>query len=190
MRLFVAVNLPAEVRDAVAAAAQPLVTAAPAIAWVSTDRLHLTVKFLGDCSVDAVPALGAALDGVALRHREFALDLKDVGAFPNFRRPRVVWMGVEHAARLELLQHDVERACEELGHELEGRPFRPHLTLARVRTPLPPTTARALARAARAVRFHHEVSVTSIDLMRSTLGATGSRYDRLHAASLRAPAEG
>jgi len=190
MRLFVAVNLPAEVREAIAAAARPLVAAAPALAWVSTERLHLTVKFLGACSDDAVPGLGEALDGVAQRHREFALDLKDVGAFPNFRRPRVVWMGVEHAARLELLQHDVERACEALGHEVEGRPFRPHLTLARVRGPLPSTTAQSLARTARAVRFHHEVSVTSIDLMRSTLGAGGSRYDLLHAASLRAPVEG
>ena len=190
MRLFVAVNLPAEVRDAVAAAARPLVAVAPALAWVSPERLHLTVKFLGECAEEAVPALGAALDGVAFRHREFGLDLKDVGAFPNFRRPRVVWIGVEHAARLELLQHDVERACEGLGHEVEGRPFRPHLTLARVRAPLPPASAQALARAARAVRFHHEVSVTSIDLMRSTSGAGGSRYDRLHAAPLRAPAEG
>jgi RNA 2',3'-cyclic 3'-phosphodiesterase len=190
MRLFVAVNLPAEVREAVAMAARPLVTAAPALAWVPPDQLHLTIKFLGECADDAQPALADALDGVAERHRDFALDLRDVGAFPNFRRPRVVWMGVEHAARLELLQHDVERACEALGHEVEGRPFRPHLTLARVRAPLPPTSAQSLARAARAVRFHHEVSVTSIDLMRSTPAAGGSRYDLLHAAPLRAAAEG
>ena len=63
--------------------------------------------------------------------------LQGIGAFPNFRRARVVWIGVEQEPRLELLHHDLELACEQEGFEVEGRPFRPHITLARVRVPLP-----------------------------------------------------
>lgn len=186
MRLFVALNLDPAVREAIAAAVAPLREAAPGLAWVAADRLHLTLKFLGERADEAVPELRGTLEDLARRHRPFGLDLKGVGAFPNFRRARVVWLGVDAEPRLELLQHDVEERLAAIGYELEGRPFRPHLTLARVRRPEHESVMRELARAARAVGFHTEVDVTSVDLMRSTLGASGSRYDLLHAAPLAA----
>jgi 2'-5' RNA ligase len=110
--------------------------------------------------------------------------LGGVGAFPNFRRARVVWMGVEHEARLELLHHDVEVACEALGFELEGRAFRPHLTLARVRDRTDVEELRALSRASKRIAFEEESPVESVDLMQSHLGAA-ARYERLHTAPLR-----
>jgi len=181
------VNLPPSTRSAITQAAEPLRAAAPGLAWIDEARLHLTVKFLGEQPPSAVPALVEGLNRVASRHRSFALDLKGIGAFPNFRRARVVWMGVELEPRLELVHHDVESHCERLGHEVEGRPFRPHLTLARVKGRADESTLRALARAARAVSFETEVHVTTIDLMRSTLDARGARYDLVHPATLGAP---
>ena len=189
MRLFLAINLDAGVRHAIMDAAAPLRAAAPALRWVSDAKLHLTLKFLGQQPPESVDRLREALDDVAPRHRRFTMRLRQVGAFPNFRRARVVWMGVAHDARLELLHHDVEVACEARGFELDGRAFRPHITLARVSDGVPEDTLRQLSRAAKRVDLEQECTVESIDVMQSINGVdgdgAGSRYERLHAAPLR-----
>lgn len=186
VRLFLAINPEPEVRRAVIDATSDLRAAAPTLNWMDESRVHLTLKFLGEQEDGVVPPLAQALDRVAERHRPFTMHIADVGAFPNFRRARVVWMGVERDARLELLHHDVEIACESLGFPLEGRPFRPHVTLARVRERTEEDELRRLSRACKRVAFDCETDVRTIDLMRSTPGRAGSRYDRLHSAVLRA----
>jgi len=187
VRLFLAINLDPTVRRAIVEAAAPLRAAAPSLGWVDDSRLHLTLKFLGDTTDDRVPPLCQAMNDVAGRHRPFAMHIRETGAFPNFRRARVVWMGIEREPRLELLHHDVELATEALGFEVEGRAFRPHLTLARVRERTALEELRQLARASRTVRFEEESAVGSIDLMRSNRGSnsTAPRYECLHAAPLR-----
>ncbi|MGH7638622.1 MAG: 2'-5' RNA ligase family protein, partial [Gemmatimonadaceae bacterium] len=97
-----------------------------------------------------------------------------------------VWMGVGRDPRLELLHHDVEVACQQMGFELEGRAFRPHLTLARVRERTAEDELRRLSRVSKRVSFESESAVDAIDLMRSNIGREGSRYERLHSAVLRA----
>lgn len=186
MRLFVALELEPAVADALDLAIAPLRETEPEHSWVPRDKLHLTMKFLGDVDDGAVAALQQAADAVAARHRPFDMRLEQVGAFPNFRRARVVWIGVENEPRLELLHHDLEIACGELGYEVEGRAFRPHITLARVRTPLPLDRARRFARAAREVDFAADTAVGSLVLMESALTPPGgrARYRRIHAATL------
>lgn len=186
MRLFLAINLDPAIRLAIVEATAPLRTAAPTLNWGDDSRLHLTLKFFGEQAEDVVPGISAAMGDVASRHRRFAMQLGGIGAFPNFRRARVVWMGIEREPRLELLQHDVEVACQDLGFELEGRAFHPHLTLARVRDRTGKDELRQLSRASKQVTFEGESGVESIDLMRSNqAGSGGARYERLHAASLR-----
>ena len=169
-------------------ALQPLRAAAPTLRWVPPDRLHLTVKFLGEQPESVVSPLGQALDRTMARHAEAPLGLGGIGAFPNFRRARVVWLGVEPHPRLELLHHDVEEACTAFGFEPEGRPFRPHLTVARVPDGTGEPVLRALARAARAASFAETVSVESVDLMASELTSAGPRYRLLHTSALRTAA--
>lgn len=187
MRLFLAINLDPAVRRAIAGATAALRGTAPGLNWADEARLHLTLKFLGEQDENIVEPLGKTLTDVASRHRPFMLRVREVGAFPNFRRARVVWLGVEREPRLELLHHDVEVACEGHGFELEGRPFRPHVTLARI--PSGSRTSedelRRLWRASKQVAFEDESEVRSIDIMRSTPGPHGSRYECLHAAPLR-----
>jgi RNA 2',3'-cyclic 3'-phosphodiesterase len=185
VRLFLAINPLPDVRRAVIEATSQLRDAAPGLAWVDEPRLHLTLKFLGEQPETAVAPLADALDRVAARHRAFAVEVEEVGAFPNFRRARVVWMGVHREPRLELLHHDVEVACEQLGFALEGRAFRPHLTLARVRDRATEPELRALSRASRRITFAATTEVRSIDLMQSVAGSGGSRYECLHASTLR-----
>ena len=187
MRLFLAINFDAALRRAVAEATQPLRAAAPTPSWADESRMHLTLKFLGEQDDAVIPKLSAAMDRVVQHHRRFPIRIGQVGAFPNFRRARVVWMGIHHEPRLELLHHDVELACEKLGFELEGRPFRPHLTLARVNQRTEVDELRQLSRASKRVDFEAEADVTSLDLMQSTLGGSNpSTYTRLHSAPLRA----
>lgn len=185
MRLFLAINLPPDVQREVAAATVALRECAPELGWVRESKVHLTLKFLGDQPDDSVEPIGAAIAAVTARHRELVMTIGGVGAFPNFRRARVVWMGVEQDPRLELLHHDVEIACESLGFEVEGRPFRPHLTLARVRHQLPTERLRPFVRQARRTDFTTDVLVRSIDVMQSELSVAGSAYTMLASAALR-----
>ena len=102
--------------------------------WVRPAGIHLTLRFLGDAPAEQVAAVRAGLDQVAVQCAPFELHLKSLGCFPNLRRPRVIWVGLEDPEeRLRELQRAVEEQVRSLGWELEERTFRPYLTLGRVR---------------------------------------------------------
>lgn len=184
MRLFLALELPSAVADGIHAAVQPLRGDSAPLSWVPAHKLHLTLKFLGEGDESRVEALGESLRRLAAGFRAMELSLGELGAFPNFRRPRVVWMGVGAEPSLELLYHDVELAAADAGYALEGRPFRPHVTLARVRAPLPGETARRLARSARAISYSASALVDRLTLFDSASSSAGAPYRRLATATL------
>ena len=184
MRLFFAIELGDAVLDLLDEATDVLRAEAPELAWVPRARRHLTLKFLGEVEEMNALRLVQAANRAAAKHSPLEMHVREVSAFPNFRRARVVWIGVEQEPRLELLHHDLELACADEGFEVEGRPFRPHITLARVRAPLPAERLRALARTARRVRMQANVQVERITLFESSLAPTGASYRRIHAAPL------
>ncbi len=143
-------------------------------------RLEIT----HDSDPDTDPARRITITRDSDPYSGFDMQLQGIGAFPNFRRARVVWIGVEQEARLELLHHDLEVACEQEGFEIDGRAFRPHVTLARIREPLDLDGAKRLARAARRIDFAAVAAVSEISLLESTLAPDGARYRRLHTAPL------
>ena len=183
MRLFLAIEIDEAVARSIVNATAPLRAAEPALDWIDAAMLHLTVKFVGAADEPTAARLADALDDLAQRHRPFEMTLRGIGAFPNFRRARVVWIGVEGDARLELLHHDAELCCLRAGVEVEGRPFRPHVTLARVGDVLPVERARALARAARHVPFETAQDVSGLTLFDSAPSSSGAPYRRLQAAT-------
>jgi RNA 2',3'-cyclic 3'-phosphodiesterase len=182
MRLFFAIELGDQLLDLLEETIAPLRAEAPELAWTRREQRHLTLKFLGSVEEADLSKLTASADRAAAHHAPLDMTVREIGAFPNFRRARVVWIGVEQDARLELLHHDLEQACEQEGFEIEGRPFRPHVTLARIRAPLSVDRLRALARAARSVKMKSTVRVECITLFESTLAPSGARYRRVHAA--------
>jgi RNA 2',3'-cyclic 3'-phosphodiesterase len=184
MRLFFAIELGDELLDLLEETIAPLRAEAPELAWTRREQRHLTLKFLGSVEEADLSKLTAAADRAAARHAPLDMTVREIGAFPNFRRARVVWIGVEQDARLELLHHDLEQACEQEGFEIEGRPFRPHVTLVCIRAPFSVDRLRALARAARSVKMKSTVRVECITLFESTLAPSGARYRRVHAAQL------
>ncbi|HEY9516320.1 MAG TPA: RNA 2',3'-cyclic phosphodiesterase [Gemmatimonadaceae bacterium] len=184
MRLFIAINLPSAERRAIAVATAAMRKAARAVSWVNEERLHLTLEFLGEQPESAVEPLRIALAAVTRRHAPIALALKGLGAFPNLRAPRIVWMGVVPDPKLELLQHDVALVCATLGYERQARAFRPHITIGRARSPLEQRSARALTAAARAVNYAGAPEARTVDIMASQLLPSGPRYSVLAAVPL------
>lgn len=182
MRCFIAINPPPDVRRDLAALTAPLRAAAPGERWVDADRLHATVRFLGEVDQPFIDRLSIALRTAARRYDPILLEIAALGAFPDWTRARVVWAGVGYDPKLELLHHDIELACTGLGLEVEGRPFRPHVTLARLREP-GGSVARAIRDAAHGISIQHAMTLDSIDIMQSTQSTDGPRstHDRHYA---------
>jgi len=184
VRLFVAVNLPADERRRAWEAAAPLRRAHLPVRWVAEDALHLTLKFLDDVEHERVAPIGQALGGAVRTARPFTVTLGGVGAFPSLGKPRVVWLGMEHHPALELLANDVELALMGLSFEPELRPFSPHVTLGRVERNARRGAFADFARLAGEVDYAGSTVVESVDLMQSTLGPHGASYTVLSRAAL------
>jgi 2'-5' RNA ligase len=176
VRLFVAVNLPAEERRAAYDAAAPLRAAHLPIRWVGAEAIHVTLRFLGEVGDERAAPIGDALAAAVLPARPFDLGFGGVGAFPSLARPRVVWIGIERHPALELLAHDVEKALMTFGFEPELKPFHPHLTLGRVERNARPAAFKDLERLAAGIDYQGTMVVESVELMQSVLGPKGATY--------------
>jgi 2'-5' RNA ligase len=185
VRLFLALNIPADMRRRCFEATSPLRVARPDVRWVPEEQLHLTLKFLGEQPETLVPSITTAIDAIAQATRPIDLALGAVGAFPTLRRPRVVYLTVAPDPKLELLHHDVEVACAALAVPISGTPFRPHVTLGREQGDADLAARRALRDAARQVRLETLAPVASIDLMASDPTPDGARHRLVHAAPFR-----
>lgn len=191
-RLFVAVELPAGAKDALAAAVGQLRGLMPAgVRWVNPAGIHLTLKFLGTVDGGLAEPLLAALqrEMAGVDKTPFPLHLDGLGVFPNRREPRVIWAGV--GGDLEILgavQRRVEDAAAYLGLARERREFRPHLTLGRVRDGVTPAARREMgsvvAEQGAALAPEYAWGVEEIGLIRSVLTPQGAVYTSLGTARL------
>lgn len=180
LRTFFAIPIPAtaELRQAV----QSLAGLGRTTRAVNPETLHITLKFLGDTSEEQVPAIAGAADAVAARCSRFTPRLVGLGVFPSERRPSVVWAGIHDAEPLCRLATELDAAMRPLGFSPEGRPFQPHLTLARIRTK-PPKELAGLLRDHAATNFG-TAEITAVELLRSELLPAGPHYTVLHTSAL------
>ncbi len=134
IRTFIAIDLPEPVQGALDRFERELRGADAPVAWIKPDRIHLTLKFLGDVPPERIPEIQSALGNVSAVVRPFRLRPSGCGAFPSLGAMRVVWVGLhEEDDSLGRLQKEVEAAMVPFGFKPEDRPFKPHLTLGRVR---------------------------------------------------------
>jgi len=183
MRLFIAVNLPSEIRGRLADAQDRLRRAQADVSWVRAENIHVTLKFLGETEEKRLDRIRPALLEVARGSASFTISVSGLDSFGG-RVPRVVWVGVEEGAEpLSQLAKQVETALARLGFPKEKRGFTAHLALGRVRSP---KNAEALLAALAETEGGHfgSVEVTQIDLMQSELRPTGSIYTVLEAFTL------
>ena len=181
VRSFVAIELDAAVRAAVADYLANLRATIGGVAWSKPEQLHVTLKFLGNVAAAKIPALTERLGALASAARPFELDVRGVGASPNIARPRTLWVGIRTPA-IAALAAGVDRCCAEEGFALEARPFHPHVTLGRVREDRGRRRAPAVEFPFLAVdgaRAFGTSSATRLVLVRSDLGKDGARHTPL-----------
>jgi RNA 2',3'-cyclic 3'-phosphodiesterase len=180
LRVFCAIELPSEVRARVAKHIAELRRLASDVraSWEHTEKLHITLKFLGEIEESRAAQLGEAAERAARSVPPFDLSIEGTGRFPPRGLPRILWLGIREDTRaLARLQHRLEEECESAGFEREARPFNPHITIARLRRPV---GARRLAALHEEKGFAPaEFPVIHLIVMRSELGPGGSRYTEL-----------
>jgi 2'-5' RNA ligase len=192
LRAFIAVELPPEIRAALAGEQARLKKLGANVGWVAPDNIHITLLFLGDMFGAQVAPLAAALDAVAAHHAPFELAVAGLGWFGPPRSPRVVWAGVlDPQHRLAALQKEIEEQARLLDLRTEARPFHPHLTLGRVR----PGGHAALPALTRALEQANDTAygrcaVGMVRLMQSRLGPGGAQHSPLHESILKGISHG
>lgn len=189
--MFCAVELPPEVKEHVGAhVARLRGSAAPGAkaSWERPEKLHLTVKFIGEIDEAQVESLSHAAERASSGVEPFRLSLEGTGAFPTRGLARVLWLGVADASgRLARLHARLEDECTREGFPRERREFSPHLTLARLRVP---AGARELAALHKETDFEPvSFPVTQLKVIRSELGPDGSRYTTVTSHELKAPSQ-
>lgn len=134
IRTFIAVELSPEVCGRAARLQQSLAESGASVRWVQKDKIHLTVKFLGEIEDVQVPAVCDTVRQVARATEPFELEIAGVGAFPNRDRPRTLWIGIASGAEpLTAMHRLLEESLAELGFRPEERRFAPHVTIGRLR---------------------------------------------------------
>jgi len=182
LRLFVAIDLPEDVRESLGRLQSDLRRHdLPGLRWTRPEGVHLTLKFLGETPASSLAAIEGALARAVRGAQPFRLALGAPGTFGNRRGPRVLWVDVEGDVKpLQQLQAAVERELAAAGFAPEERGFSPHLTLARVPQPPPPGLAERISRALAAVAAPRgEIEVTEVVLMRSRLQPGGAVHSRV-----------
>ena len=178
IRAFVALHASAEVESAIADLIEELRAPRDGIKWAARSNLHLTLKFLGPAvPIAKIRALEPALKTVAAESAPFKLRAAGVGAFPNMERARVIWVGLESDALIELARQ-VDDAAARCGFEREHRVFTGHLTIGRIDSPRGWRRTRRALEAVREREFGISL-IRDMTLYRSTLTPRGSIYDAL-----------
>src|SRR5215207_10442352 len=125
-RLFLAVRLDQDVQRLVAEEIAALATEGWPVRWAQPETSHLTLHFLGETEPEQAELVRLAFPGVVAAHKSFSLRTAGLGVFPNFRRPRVLWLGLHGPVhRLQTLHQDLGRALQGLGFSVGDEPYHP-----------------------------------------------------------------
>lgn len=184
IRSFLAIELPPAITKGLERVQNDLKQSHADVKWVEPSRIHLTLKFLGNVDEGACDEIMNAVAKAASEVESFALAVRGLGAFPNTRNPRVIWLGVEDGSgALRPLQGAIDERLGEIGYPREEREFRAHLTLGRARS------ARGRAELlCRIEGLSHadlgEFRVERLVLFKSDLKPTGPIYTELRAVKL------
>lgn len=188
VRLFVACEVPDEVQESISGVIDQLrARSGTAVRWIRADGVHVTLKFLGEVSVKQLPAIKLAIQEAVVGHQPFELEFSSIGTFGGREGLRIMWVGIAgDVLRLEALVRAVNAALAVVGFEPERRPFRPHLTLGRVRDEISTRQRAEIEVAVGKMDVPPSAWRTAqVSLMRSRLGPEGAKYEVLATFPLR-----
>ena len=190
VRVFIAIDIPSQDKDALSDAIMRLQSAIPkGVKWVDPAGIHLTLKFLGNVPKPMVEQLLTAMQQASaeFQGQHFGLRISGLGVFPKPNQPRVLWAGADgDLDTLAVLQKLVDQAVATLGYSLENRPFHPHLTLGRVRERVPPPLRQSIGEAILSTELPPTDSwpVDTIHLIKTDLTPSGSIHTPIGSVAL------
>jgi 2'-5' RNA ligase len=190
IRTFIAIELDESIKDGLTKLQKRLKGEAPqgSVRWVKSEGIHLTLKFLGDVPADQIGEITRALQKSCQGFAPFSISCGGLGCFPNLKRPRVVWVGIqEETGTLTQLQKAIEGNVAPLGYPTEKRKFSPHLTIGRVQRRVSSGDQRQLGELVGASQIETlgQMEVRSVNLIRSDLRPSGAVYTRLAEVELK-----
>jgi 2'-5' RNA ligase len=189
VRSFIAIELPAELRQGLAQLQARLKVDKPRVKWVDPNSIHLTLKFLGNVDPAMIKAITQAMTESTQSISPFRLEVQPgLGAFPNLKRVQVVWVGLGgELGKLGQLQRLLETSLSRLGFAPEQRLFKPHLTLARLGNEASPEERQRFGELIAGTKFEpsYSIKVDALILMKSQLTREGAIYSKLSSAELK-----
>lgn len=148
--------------------------------WVKPGQIHITLRFFGWVTTLQAQEIAQLLGPICSAHHPFDLSCEGLGAFPNVTRPRVLWAGLKgDILGAALLQKEITAATSPFGEPPEDRPFKPHLTLARIKDSARKQATDLEHAIARGFKIDDPWTVTEVLLMQSHLSPEGSTYETL-----------
>jgi 2'-5' RNA ligase len=145
------------------------------ITWVDPANIHLTLAFLGDTAEERIKVAGIAVSRNCTGFGEFSFRLCGTGVFKNFRDPRVIWAGIEESEKLISLNNNIVTGLKDAGFKIEDRPFKPHITIGRIKFIKDPDQIRSALEKYRDTDFQ-KVTVREVILFESILKPSGPVY--------------
>lgn len=178
MRRFIAIDMPEDVKASISGVIEKIDQKSKGIRWVSAQHIHLTLKFLGDVKDELIQDIEKGLSSACMNHAPFNINIRGAGAFPNFKYPNVLWIGIDQSEELKGLYEDIEESMSDLGFEKEDRKFFPHLTIGRVkdRKGIEPIMEGLYTLKD---AFFGSLEVKEVLLMRSILKPAGAEYSKI-----------
>lgn len=174
-RLFIGIELPVQIKRLLNDVSESLNSRVESAKWVPYENLHLTLKFLGETPDAKIDDVALSLRRAVAEYRKFYFSLGQLGAFPNQRKARVLWLGVTHGTpELVAISKSIDNELINLGYEKEKRGFSPHITLARIK--IPSSVENAISAVDPNVCQGRIVNVNSITLFESRLMPSGAEY--------------
>jgi 2'-5' RNA ligase len=180
LRLFLAIDIPSEIREGLTKIQNHFKSLDLDASWVRPGNIHLTLKFLGSTEPEKISQIVDIMNTCVKSTAPISLSLNEVGGFPNLKQPRVLWVGLADAqGSLVSAQKNMDRNLAKLGFEADKKIFFPHLTLARIKSP---KGRQAIKHKVASLQMGEKktFSVTSIKLYKSELTPRGAIYTSLH----------
>ena len=188
IRTFIAVDLPSSVLDALGQISDQLQSkfSDTPVRWVDVEKMHLTLKFLGDVSRENISMVERILRSEASKRPVMEIGIGGIGAFPKMRHPRVIWIGVEAPSELFDLRRGIEDGVARLGYNYDKYDFTPHLTLGRISRKASASDVRTVGKVLHdfQVGFIGVARIDAVHLYRSDLRPDGAKYTCIYSADL------
>lgn len=188
IRTFICIELPETLQALLTKFQDSLKRLGADVSWVKPSNIHLTLKFLGDVPEQKLPVICETVKSAARAVPAMSMQVREAGSFPTARNPRVLWVGIQPVpSQLRTLYESIDVGLSEKGYARDDRPFNPHLTIGRVKSP---RNVQDLMRKMQELNFDGEtVSVRTVTVMRSDLRPAGALYSPIKVFPLLGTAE-